>query len=171
MTADCVICLQPATDEQTLGCQHRFCRACIKPWLEVNNRCPICSHLVGDKPINQLVHSPEEEQAPPCIDHLYPELHNIGAKLQHLSTRIQTKLSASMKACISQNTLNSIADRQQEVEELFDLFSLLVNQGGSIGEAVALMESINFGILDMESMLEGRSVGFAYSPEESSYYD
>lgn len=76
-----------------------------------------------------------------------------------------------MKACISQNTLNSIADRQQEVEELFDLFSLLVNQGGSIGEAVALMESINFGILDMESMLEGRSVGFAYSPEESSYYD
>jgi hypothetical protein len=35
------------------------------------------------------------------------------------------------------------------MEELFDLFSLLVDQGGNISEAVPLMETINFSILSM----------------------
>lgn len=74
-----------------------------------------------------------------------------------------------MKACISKGALNDLKDRQQELEELFDLFSLLVDQGGNIGEAVALMETINFGMLEMEEVLEGRLSGLNYSPEECLY--
>jgi len=95
------------------------------------------------------------------VDHLYPERDIFRVKLLHLNTRIQTKKDASVKACISKTALNDLKTRQHELEELFDLFSLLVDQGGSIGEAVVLMETINFGMLEMEQMLEGRSVGFS----------
>ena len=74
-------------------------------------------------------------------------------KLLHLNTRIQTKTGASVKACFSKAALNDLKNRQLELEELFDLFSLLVDQGGSISEAVALMETINFGMLQMEELL------------------
>jgi hypothetical protein len=41
----CVICLDDFTHSQVLSvlpCNHRFCPACIKQWLEISSLCPCC---------------------------------------------------------------------------------------------------------------------------------
>lgn len=119
MTIDCVICLHPAKDELVLACQHHFCRTCILPWLEVNNKCPMCSQVIGEVSRNTLEHNNEEADHPPCVDHLYPERNQLQMKLLSLNSRIQTKREASVKACISKAVLSDLKNRQQDLEELF----------------------------------------------------
>ena len=45
----CAICLSEfqAVDENIhLPCNHYFHRACIEPWLQLNNTCPTCRHII-----------------------------------------------------------------------------------------------------------------------------
>ena len=42
---ECVICNDEFAEGETLielGCKHRYHRACISEWLELNNSCPCC---------------------------------------------------------------------------------------------------------------------------------
>lgn len=42
----CTICLDDATDKAYVKtvCNHFFCRDCIKTWLSIKHKCPICQH-------------------------------------------------------------------------------------------------------------------------------
>ena len=44
----CTICFEefePGSSELlALPCEHFFCKACILPWLEKTNSCPVCRH-------------------------------------------------------------------------------------------------------------------------------
>ncbi|RWS02327.1 hypothetical protein B4U79_16628 [Dinothrombium tinctorium] len=45
---DCPICLQPmscTTKVSIIGCQHLFCRECIREWIKVKQECPVCRSL------------------------------------------------------------------------------------------------------------------------------
>merc|ERR1712048_67550 len=43
----CMVCLEnfhSGEELRILPCNHRFHKACIDPWLQVNNKCPACNH-------------------------------------------------------------------------------------------------------------------------------
>lgn len=50
----CVICLSTYEDGDMLSklwCKHHFHRACIKEWLILNRRCPLCKQDFGGKDV------------------------------------------------------------------------------------------------------------------------
>ena len=54
MTENCPICLHEITDSVLGLCSHRYCRECIRPWLENNNTCPLCRSIFCNNILNYL---------------------------------------------------------------------------------------------------------------------
>ena len=42
----CSICQDKIKQQQTLICNHTFCKNCIQKWLVKNKNCPICRHEI-----------------------------------------------------------------------------------------------------------------------------
>jgi len=46
----CMVCLEDFSEGDAvrmLACMHAFHPPCVDKWLKMNNKCPICKHVVG----------------------------------------------------------------------------------------------------------------------------
>lgn len=50
MTTNCPICLESLDKIYTTSCNHEFHEDCINQWLETTNTCPMCRHILIDRP-------------------------------------------------------------------------------------------------------------------------
>jgi hypothetical protein len=55
----CSICAEILTDNCTLKCKHTFCVSCMISHFRINNSCPLCRHIVCDKP-KKMERMPDE---------------------------------------------------------------------------------------------------------------
>jgi len=46
--AVCQDCYKEGEEICTLGCNHKFHKDCIHPWLDLHNSCPLCRKTIGD---------------------------------------------------------------------------------------------------------------------------
>ena len=50
MMTKCPICLESLDKIYVTACNHEFHEGCINQWLETRNNCPMCRHVLIDRP-------------------------------------------------------------------------------------------------------------------------
>ena len=58
---ECAICLYECEDSVRLNCDHDFCYKCIKQWLSIKRKCPVC-----DADVNFEKHKQRKRLKLPC---------------------------------------------------------------------------------------------------------
>lgn len=106
----CSICSEPFNGKCILSCNHTFCVSCAISHFRVNNTCPLCRHVICDKP------KKHEKMPGEMVDQ---NIENILMSEEEESRQYMTMKNYLLKKLDFYKT-NNILNKERYVDELCD---------------------------------------------------
>jgi E3 ubiquitin-protein ligase RNF139 len=109
----CAICYQEMTSAKITRCRHYFHGVCLRKWLYVQDKCPLCHEIVINQDVKTEVEKPNEEaiEQVPNLEQLLPRRatpsRNIILHHQPHRGRSNSASRESSHSSISSNTTTS----------------------------------------------------------------